>query len=200
MLASPTRGLGVIVAAIHLGTTLRLCEPLVGFGDVLHRLRLGEHGALAELFVAATLVHVGYVPQLEPALGSTRLDALVSVDGTAIYIEVISPERSEVMIEAHAAIQILATQVRQENPGRKIEVLLVVDLSDDVVAEVCAFVSSAALSPNIQEIPGIGFAIIEPSDRTMVISPRIEAAPDVTVLGAASGNSADGSLASVRTQ
>ena len=101
-------------------------------------------------------------------------------------------------MKRHAAIQALATRIRTENAQRKIEVLLSVDLADGVIAAVCAFLSQIATSHDIQEIPGIGFAIVEPSDGTLVVSPRIQSAPDTTVLGAASGSSGDGSLASVR--
>ena len=198
MIASPIRGLLMIVSAIHLGTVLRSCEHLVGFDAILRRVRLGEQGALTELVVAANLVSLGYQPELEPAVGASRLDAVVTVDGTPVYIEVISPERSEVMIEAHASIQALATRVRTENPARKIEVLLNVDVSEEVATRVCAFVSAAPLSADVQDIPAIGAATIEPADRTMVIAPRIQAPADVTVLGAASGSSDDGSVTSVR--
>jgi hypothetical protein len=198
MVASPTRGLGVVTYAIHLGSILRVCEALVGFGPVMKRLRLGEDGALAELFVASHLVRIGYVSELEAALGNNRVDASVRVDQTTVYVEVISPERSQTMIEGQVAIQALAARVREENTGKKIELLLSVDLTDAVVAAVCDFLPRAPLSADIQEMAGLGFAIVEPADGTLVVSPRIRSAGDTTVFGAASGFSGDGSLSSVR--
>lgn len=200
MVASPTRGLGVVTYAIHLGSILRACEALVGFGPVMKRLRLGEDGALAELFVASHLVRIGYVSELEleAALGNNRVDASVRVDQTTVYLEVISPERSKTMTEGQVAIQALAARVRAANAGKKIELLLSVDLTDAVAADVCEFLLRAPLSADVQEIQGLGFAIVEPADGTLVVSPRIRSDADTTVFGAASGFSGDGSLASVR--
>lgn len=198
MVGSSQRGIGVIDYAIHLGSILRFTEPLVRFPDVLRRLRGGEQSALPELFVAANLVRIGYVPELEPVLGGNRLDSVVQVDGTPVYIEVISPERAEVVIEANAAIQRLAAQLRTDNPGKKIELLLSVDVDDGVIGRVRHFVERAALSADVQEIPGIGSVIVEPADGTLVVSPRIPSPRDATVLGVATGTSVDGSLAAVR--
>jgi hypothetical protein len=198
MVASQTRGVAVIAMAIHLGSILRSCEPLVGFCDVLRRLRGGEQSALPELFVAANLVRVGWVPELEPRLDGNRLDCVIRVDGTVVYIEVISPERGEAIIEAHEAIQTLATRLKTDQAGRKIELLVSVDLNDDVVAQVRDFLSRAANSEAVQEIPGIGAVIVEPFDGSMVVSPRIRSESDQTVLGAAVGSPADASLVSVR--
>jgi hypothetical protein len=198
MIASSARGVNVVNYAIHLGTILRSTEPLVGFADVLRRLRGGEQSALPELFVAANLVHVGFTPELEPTLNGNRLDCLVHAGGQRVYIEVISPERADVIVEAHTTIQALAMLLRTDNPGRKIELLVSVDVDDEAIARIREFVSRAACASAVQDIPGIGAVIVEAADGTLVVSPRIATPPDTTVLGVSHANSADGSLAAVR--
>jgi hypothetical protein len=153
---------------------------------------------LAELFVASQLVRLGYVPELEAALGDGLVDAAIRVDERTIYFEVISPERSATMNEALADIQAHAARLRGENAGKKIEVLLAVDLTATVAEAVSQFLRSAKTSPTVQEIAGVGSAIVEPADGTLIVSPRIQSTGDTTVFGASSGFSSDGSLVSVR--
>src|SRR5437867_2565448 len=145
MIASSSRGVNVINYAILIGSILRLTEHLLGFAEVLHRLRGGEQSAFSELFVAAHLVQVGYAPQLEPTLNGNRLDCVVRADDIPVYVEVISPERADAIIEAHNAIQALAVQLRTENPGRKMELLVSVDLDDEVAAKIREFVAHAGV-------------------------------------------------------
>ncbi len=59
-------GVATVVSAIALGQKLAACEPLMGFGPVMARLRKGEHSALAELEFAEALVRCGFKPALEP--------------------------------------------------------------------------------------------------------------------------------------
>src|SRR5437764_918269 len=108
MIATPLRGIGLITLTVHPGAVLRACEQLPGISEVLARIRHGEQSALSEAVIAAALVQVGYLPELGPTLGSGRLDVLVEAEGSPVYVEVISPERADAILEAQVAIQALA--------------------------------------------------------------------------------------------
>src|SRR5207248_5029471 len=81
-----------------------------------------------------------------------RLDASVVVNGTTVFIEMISPERADAMIDADAALGTLAERLRDDNRGKKIELLLEGDISDEVIAEVRRLVSEAPLHSGIQVV------------------------------------------------
>ena len=62
------KGPTVMSAVIDRGVTLAACENLIGFHEVLERMKQGERPALSEAFFAAELVKIGYVPEFGPWL------------------------------------------------------------------------------------------------------------------------------------
>ncbi|SRR6266568_342598 len=180
---SGQRGVLQISSAVYFGTVLKRCEPLQGFAPVLARLRGGEESALAELEVAAALVQIGLVPQLEPELRGKKLDAGFCYDGRDVYVEVIAPERSDAMKEASEAIHSLANRLADENPGTRIEVLFAPPFSTDNSHEIVARVNSAQRRSVQREIAGIATFTKETAPPAAVISPRIAWSGKSPVLG-----------------
>ncbi len=193
---SGQRGVLLISSAVHFGTVLKRCEPLQGFAPVLARLRAGEESALAELEVAAALVQIGLVPQLEPELGGKKLDAGFRYDGRDVYVEVIAPERSDAMKEASEAIHSLASRLANGNPGTRIEVLLTPPFSTDNSDDIVARVNSAQWRSVQREIAGIATFTKEAAPSTAIVSPRIAWRGESPVLGVGQG-SVNGSVVTV---
>jgi hypothetical protein len=195
----PLRGIAVITPAIHIGTVLKACEPLTGFPEVLARIRQGEQSALSEAVITAALASIGYCPELGPILGKNRLDVLVQTEDAPVYIEVISPDRADAIVEVHNAIHTLARRICEAQKGMKIELLVEVEVNQAIADRAVSFLENANVSSQIQEIPGIGKFIKERSDGNLVVAPRITHASETTILGAAFSMSAESTLAAVRT-
>ncbi len=80
------------------GLTLLACQNLEGFDRVLYRIRDNEQGALAEARFASALVNLRYYPVLDlPHKNGKHPDALLVSDNQEVFIDVISPERSDHM-------------------------------------------------------------------------------------------------------
>jgi len=159
ILSSGQKGLGAIVPAIDLGITLAVCENLVGFDEVLKRMKQDERAAFSEAFFAAKLVRIGYSPILEPYLNGKRLDALVNVQDKQVYIEIITPEQSEIMKRDYIGINDLAKRLTEQNPGTSIDVYLLAEPTSDVLDTILNFVKGVADSQynTTLEIPDIAF-------------------------------------------
>lgn len=130
------RGLMTISPAIDDGLMLHMCERLNGFEKVLRRLRAGERSAYSELILASRLVSAGLEPTLEPPLGSGNLDTRVTMREGDVWFEVIAPETSDAILEMRVSADKLATTLLEQNAGRRIEVLLSVDISEEVTSRV----------------------------------------------------------------
>lgn len=96
VLARGLRGDFVIAHVIDDGLTLLACRNLDGFDSVLYRMRNNEQSALAEARFASVLVNLGYQPVLDtPHKNGKHPDALILSDNQEVFIDVISPERSD---------------------------------------------------------------------------------------------------------
>jgi len=143
-----TRGLVLVSPAIENGIVLSACENLNGFENVLRRLKTGERSAYTELNFAARLVKAGFQPVLEPALGSGFLDTRIPMDAGDVYCEVIAPETSDAICEIRMAASALATTLKEQNAGRRVEVLLSVDIDETISSRV---VEAVRLHPDSNE-------------------------------------------------
>jgi hypothetical protein len=143
-----TRGLVLISPAIESGIVLSACENLIGFENVLRRLKTGERSAYTELVFAARLVKAGFQPILEPSLGSGFLDTRIPMDAGDVYCEVIAPETSETILEVKTAASDLAATLMEQNTGRRVEVLLSVDIDESISSRV---VEAVNLLPDSNE-------------------------------------------------
>jgi hypothetical protein len=130
--AANTRGLLVISPAITNGIVLRACENLDGFEKVLRRLKTGERSASSELVFAARLVKAGFRPVLEPPLCGRFLDARIPTDVGDVYCELIAPETSDAICAIVTAATALAARLRDQNAGKRVEVLLSVDIDEGI--------------------------------------------------------------------
>jgi hypothetical protein len=143
-----TRGLVVVSPAIENGIVLSACENLHGFQNVLRRLKTGERSAYTELTFAARLVKAGFQPVLEPPLGRGFLDTRIPTTAGDVYCEVIAPETSDAIREVVTAVSSLATSLKEQNAGRRVEVLLSVDIDEGISSRV---VEAVRLHPDSSE-------------------------------------------------
>lgn len=159
ILSEGQKGLAVMAPVINLGITLAVCKNLVGFDEVLRRMKQDERAAFSEAFFAAKLVKIGYVPVFEPELHGKRLDALVNVQDKKVYIEIITPEQSEMMKRNYAGMNDLAKRLIEQNPGTSIDIYLLVDPTSDVLDTILNFVKEVTDSQynTTLEIPNIAF-------------------------------------------
>jgi hypothetical protein len=136
MAGANTRGLMVVSAAIEKGIVLSACENLNGFESVLRRLKTGERSAYSELTFAARLAKAGFQPDLEPPLGGRFLDTRIPTEAGEVYCEVIAPETSDAICEVMKGASTLATRLREQNAGKRVEVLLSVDIDESISSKV----------------------------------------------------------------
>lgn len=189
VLATGWRGPAVIAPLIDLGLTLAACENLVGFDEVLARIRKGEQAALSEAKFATALVKLGYNPELEPVLKGKRLDALVYVGEEKVYTEVVTPESSSVTKQIYRAMEVLANKLVEQNPGASIDVYLVADLTFEVSNAILSFIRALppAASDVIHELPSIAYlryGLFQPDLSSFQPIPNADERP---ILGVVSG-------------
>ena len=116
--SAPTRGLGVVLGAIELGHVLADTVGLVGAKPVLTRLRIGERSAASELTVASTFSRLGFIPALEVEVEGKVPDLLLTFGSTAVYVEVITPDRSEIFKAVTGQINDMAGAILAAVPMR----------------------------------------------------------------------------------
>ena len=149
------------------GQTLRRCEKLENFAQVLHRVRNGDRGAMSELYLAAKLVDLGYEPRLEPYVHDRRPDVIVSEGGAEIIAEVVSPQFSEYGRQLNDRLSLLAHTLKSRCLGSSIEVFLLEDPVDEisqlVIEEVVQRWSGNRLG--VMHLDGVASARIEPFTR-----------------------------------
>lgn len=118
----PARGVGVLAPAIDTGLLLADCEQADGFGPVAHRLFGGERSAYAELVLVGFLRRLGYTAHFSAPVGQSVLDAVCTVDGRAVYFEVVSPERSDNSRKRDALFNELTNAIRASVTRCRVEV------------------------------------------------------------------------------
>jgi len=134
--AASVRGLILIAPAIETGLILSTCERLDGFGNVFRRLKTGERAAYSELAFAARMVNAGFSLTLEPPLGDGMLDACILTEDGNVYCEVIAPEMSAAIEDLRNTASHLATILRDQNKGSRVEVLLSGDIDEQIAIQV----------------------------------------------------------------
>jgi hypothetical protein len=168
VIAQGIRSRLVMADVVDYGGTLQACRDLDGFARVLQRLKAGDAGALAELKFGASLAAAGYLAVLEPELNGNRLDAVIEEGAERVFVEVISPELSQVMQRAEEVLGILAGVLSARTPGLITDVYLLSEPGQDSIRQILEFVLSAPQPSVVHEIPGLAFVAIRPFD------PRIE--------------------------
>ena len=152
----------IISPAIEKGVVLSACEKLTGFENVMRRLKTGERSAYSELLFAARLVKIGFQPVLEPRSGSGVLDTLIPTSTGKVYCEVIAPETSDAIREIKTAASTLAGTLKEQNAGRRVEVLLLVDFDEDSANRVAEAVK---VRPDSSEIWSLGIDALPSSGK-----------------------------------
>jgi hypothetical protein len=153
------KGAAAVGPLVHHGNLLVSCEHLRGFEGVMNRIRIPreQNAALSELRLAATLVSLGYQPELEPLLGGRRPDAVIRVESHPIYFEVISPKISDATKKELDLMLGLANQLAKENLGSHLEVFLTGEIDPAVSEGTLTFARATSFSTRVYEMPGIGF-------------------------------------------
>ena len=189
------RGLSVVLPFIDLGSVITACEELPGFHKLLSRLEMSDSSAVSEARYAATLVHGGCIPELEPQVGTGLVDTAIDWKGDRIYSEVISPERAKAIVAAHADVQSLAGALCGAISGIMVEVLLHCDIGPDTLTRILDTLHDLPAGvPRIVE----GFATIvqQPGVVPPVVSPSLPS-PDITPVLAAAVARVEGLQATV---
>jgi hypothetical protein len=184
-LAANVRGLMIISPAIENGLILSACERLDGFANVLRRLKNGERSALSELTFAARMVKAGYRPSLEPPVGASLLDTCIPMPEGSVYCEVIAPETREAIQEVKAAASALARVLRDENKGRRVEVLLTADIDLDVSTNVAEAIKAHPESNEAWAIGETAMASKRLAGDDANVGPTIPAAETAAIIGTA---------------
>lgn len=181
--SAPMRGLGVILGAIELGQVLADTVGLVGAEPVLKRLRTGERSAASELTAAATFSRLGFIPALEVEVEGKVPDLALMFGSTAVYVEVITPDRSEIVKAVTEQINEMAGAI------------LAVDVSS-----LCKAIVDSGYVEEPQDIPSVGRFVKRPFSLSPVVTPSIDSRTAGTVLGAARAlvEGEKGGLAAVR--
>ncbi len=159
VLSKGHKGLAVMIPVVNRGIILAACERLVGFDEVLERMKQGEQSAFSEAFFAEELMKIGHIPVLGPRLCGKRLDGLVYVQDKQVYIEIMTPELSDVMKQAYSGMNDLADRLTTQNPGANIDVYLLAEPTSHVLDTILNFVKKIIDSQYnaTLEIPDVAF-------------------------------------------
>lgn len=97
MVNGTSRGISLAAPLVNLGRMLLTSENKEGFEKVVARLKsdAGYKSAYSELILVDQLERAGFKTDLEPPILGKVLDAVTTVDGKKIFIEVIAPEVSD---------------------------------------------------------------------------------------------------------
>ena len=183
--SASTRGLGVVLGAIELGHVLADTVGLVGVQPVLNRLRTGERSAASELTVASTFSRLGFVPALEVEIEGKVPDLALTFGSTAVYVEVITPNRSEIVKVVTEQINDMAGAILAAVPNANVEVFLDFEPESMDVGSICKAIVDSRYVEEPQDIPAVGRFIKRPFSLPPVVTPSIDSRTYGTVLGAA---------------
>ncbi len=120
-----------IPSLIDQGIAVMHCQDLRGFENVFNRLKRGERPALSELVVATYFKRNGYTPILEPECENKKLDLLINHKGTDIFIEVVSPEKSDANNTTLSLMERLSKELLEGFPDAIIGILLLKQIKED---------------------------------------------------------------------
>ena len=198
--SAPTRGLGVVLGAIELGHVLADTAGLVGAKPVLDRLRAGARSAASELTVAATFSRLGFIPALEVEVEGKVPDLALTLGSTSVYVEVIAPDRSEIVKAVTEQIDGIAGAILAAAPNANVELFLDFEPEGVDVAILSKVIADSPIVEEPQDIPSVGRYIKRPFSFPPVVTPSIDGRTAGTVLGAARAQveGEKGALAAVR--
>ncbi len=182
---APMRGLGVVLGAIDMGQMLADTVVLAGAEPVLKRLRAGERSAASELTVAATLSRLGFTPALEVKVEGKVPDLALTFGSTAVYVEVITPDRSEIVKAVTEQINDMAGAILAAVPNANVEVFLDFESEGMDVGSLCKAILDSAYVDEPQDIPSVGRFVKRPFSLPPVVSPSVDSRTAGTVLGGA---------------
>ncbi len=177
------RGPLVITSAIDVGLILSDTEGLSGVEGVFSRLRAGESSSLSELTVGATLSRLGFSPAFGIASGSKVPDLAVVVGSTITFIEVIAPDRAQIVENHIRKIGEIASSIVAVASGANVELFLDADPEEVDMIIITAKIGEAPFSEDVQEIPSNGRFLKRPFSFSPVVSPSIASGTSGTVLG-----------------
>lgn len=108
------RGISLAAPLIQLGRMLLTSENKLGFAKVLARLLIedGYKSAYSELILVDLLERAGFATDLEPPILGKVLDAVATVQGKKVFIEVIAPEVSDKGQEKSKLVAILHDKLK----------------------------------------------------------------------------------------
>ncbi|HEV2047066.1 MAG TPA: hypothetical protein VGQ95_10770 [Chthoniobacterales bacterium] len=200
--AGPIRGLSVVANAIDAGLILADAAHLPGVEPVMSRLRSGERGSLSELTVGSALVRLGFYPSFGVAAGTKVPDLALTIDPITIFVEVIAPDRAEIVKHFTDRIDEIASSILAVSSDANVELFLDCDLDELDMPTLTTAIGGAAFSDDVQSISSVGRFLKRRYSFPPVVSPSVPSETSGTVLGVAravvNGDQATGALAAVR--
>jgi hypothetical protein len=136
---SSLRGMYYAAHQIELGMHLSQVRPYPGFEDLLARLRLKDHGARAELVVAASLISEGLPIRLGAPCESKLIDIAIDTPANPVFIEVVSPEVSMKQADEDKLVSKLRSDLGTAAQGHSI----LIEFSEDPTSQLVDALISA---------------------------------------------------------
>lgn len=131
LVSSSVRGAGVIAPEIDIGLLLANCESVDGFKPVFERLKQGERSAYSEIVVVSSLRDLGYAVSFSAPLDGKNLDARCDVEPQSVYLEVVTPERSDASVESQRQVALLNERIGRSLQDCRIEIEITDTLDED---------------------------------------------------------------------
>lgn len=200
--AGPIRGLSVVANAIDVGLILADAAHLPGVEPVMSRLRSGERGSLSELTVGSSLQRLGFQPSFGVAAGTKLLDMALTIKSTTVFVEVIAPNRSEIVNHFTGRIGEVASSISAVNSGANVELFLDCDPDQVDTPALAKAIEAAAFTDDVQSIAAVGRFMKRPYSFPPVVSPSVPSETSGTVVGVAraviNSDQSTGALTAVR--
>lgn len=202
VLARGLKGDFVMVHVIDDGLTLLTCRDLDGFDGVLYRMRNHEQSALAEARFASVLVKLGYQPMLDtPHRNGKHPDALILSDNQEVFIDVISPERSDNMKHLSdmgtALVSHFLEKLSTQFTNKRLEIFALASDLMSIREYIDHYLDKlgSLVTDVLYEIPGIAFIKLHDSTAQVNIGQLIQVEPDPPlVIGMLSTNQTGNSV------
>lgn len=138
------KGLYAACGLIELGRSLNLVRGCPGFGELLHRLKLQDQGAHAELIVASSLIRSGLPIRLGAACESSVLDIAIEDASGPVFVEITSPHESKDLAEQRKLTLEFSLQLSEFARDFSVEVEFLDDPTPELVETLLARMPSEA--------------------------------------------------------
>jgi hypothetical protein len=166
------------------------------------QVRAGERSALSEITVGTMISRLGFRPAFGVPMGTKVPDLALTVEHTTIFVEVIAPDRADIVKEFIDRITDIAGSILSVSSGANVALFLDYDLDEIDISVLTTAIAQAPFSEEVQVLSSVGRFLKRPYSLSPIVSPTVLSNTSSTVLGAARGSvdGATGALAAVRAR